>query len=680
MRMCHDIEANTRIMIINTQMIGDFLMSEENKQNLEWHKVAETDALEEGHVMNAVAGVHPICLAFYEGEYRALDNHCPHQGGPLGEGMIENGYVVCPWHGWEYSPIDGNPPPGFEDESVATYSVEMRDDGVYVGMEVVEEPDTIAMQMMEVAADWGLDVVFGMVGHSNLAVADAIRKQAEAGKMAFYGVRHEGAASFAASGYAKLTGKPAACFGIAGPGSTNLLTGLWDAKVDRVPIIALSGQVQTQVLGPGAFQEIDLSSAFNSVADWSQTVLGADNASELMALAMKHAIIKRDAAHLIFPDEVAFAEGKQPRPETPRAGRISTTEIAPPPTELNEAVSLIKDKPLVTIIVGKGARPFADEIIELAEMIEAPILTTFKAKGIIPDNHPLACGVLGRSGTPVASAMMYRAEVLLVFGASFSNHTGINDKKILIQVDSDRMALGKFHPVDVPIWGDIGVTVQAMKEALTDATYTYQRDYVRREIAGRWKRWRDEKASRENTTDENGIASAVLFREMSEVVPEEAVIAVDVGNNTYSFGRYFETKRNQELLMSGYLGSIGFAFPAAMGAWAAKTGRPVWAVAGDGGFGQYTMEFTTAVKYNMDIKLVLLNNSEIGKISKEQRGVHMPVWSTSLVNPNFTEFAQSCGGWAQRISTHAELQAGLEALSAQEGPALLEVMTDALKI
>lgn len=649
--------------------------------DLQWHKVASHDDLQEGHVRTVTAGHQPVCLTHYKGDYHALNNSCPHQGGPLGEGFIDaQGYVICPWHGYEYSAIDGTPPPGFDD-AVNTFPVEQREDGIYVGVPAEKPSDTIAMQMMEVAADWGLEVIFGMVGHSNLGVADAIREQTEKGNMRYYGVRHEGAASFAASGYAKLTGKPAACLGIAGPGSTNLLTGLWDAKVDRVPIIALSGQVNTQVLGPGAFQEIDLASAFNSVAEWSQTVISNQNASDLMALAMKHAIVNRDVAHLIFPDEVAFSDGKQPRPETPRDGRVSSTEIAPPQETLHQAIEMLRESRITAIIVGKGAKSFCKEIIQLAELLKAPILTTFKAKGLVPDSHPLACGVLGRSGTPIASFMMGRADTLLVFGASFSNHTGIASYKKLIQVDHDRMALGKFHPVDVPIWGDIGVTVQQLIARLATTDVAHNRDFIRREIAGRWEIWRTEKAHRTAQGDESGVNSAYLFEQMSAVVPEDSVIAVDVGNNTYSFGRYFETKSGQELLMSGYLGSIGFAFPAAMGAWAAvQNTRPVFAVSGDGGFGQYTMEFTTAVKYNMPIKLVLLNNSEIAKISKEQRNAHVDVWSTSLVNPNFAEFASMCGGWGLRVNTHATLREGLEQLTNSNQPAILEVMTDALKI
>lgn len=648
-------------------------------EKTEWHRVAAVDALEDGHVMNAAAGVRAVCLARYEGKYYALDNHCPHQGGPLGEGFIENGYVRCPWHGYEYSPVDGSAPGGYDD-AVETYPVQERADGVYVAVAPEQARFTISKQMMQVAADWGLTHVFGMVGHSNLAVADAIREQEQKGRMTFIGVRHEGAAAFAASGFAKLTGRPAACLGIAGPGSTNLLTGLWDAKVDRVPVIALSGQVQTQVLGPGAFQEIDLAAAFSAVAEWSQTVLNAENASNLMALAMKHAVVNRDVAHLIFPDEIAFRPGKQPAPQTPRHGRISTTEIAPPEAELQEALALLKAARLVSIIVGQGARPYAEKIIELAELIEAPIITTFKAKGLVPDSHPLACGVLGRSGTPVGSSMMGRADVLLVFGASFSNHTGISTKKKLIQVDFDRMMLGKFHPVDVPLWGDIGVTADLLTAALGETPGSYARDYVRREIEGRWTLWRREKADRAAADDANGINSALLFAEMSAVVPQDAVLSVDVGNNTYSFGRYFETKPGQSVLMSGYLGSIGFAFPAAIGAACAAPQRPQWAVAGDGGFGQYAMEFTTAVKYGLPVKLVLLNNSELGKISKEQRGVELHVWQTSLHNPNFAEFARLCGGWGQRVTKNADLRAGLEALAACDGPGILEVITDPLKI
>ena len=208
-----------------------------------WFKVNPGE-LEVDRVTTVVAAGRAICITRTAKGYGALDNRCPHQGGPLGDGQIENGYVICPWHGYEYNPCTGKPPEGFPDAATG-YPIEQRDDGLYVELPVPEERVSLMDQMVDVLTDWGIDTVFGMVGHSNLGLADALRKAEEAGRLRYVGIRHEGAAAFAASGYAKLTGRPAACFSIAGPGATNLLTGLWDAKVDRVPILALTGQVQT---------------------------------------------------------------------------------------------------------------------------------------------------------------------------------------------------------------------------------------------------------------------------------------------------------------------------------------------------------------------------------------------------------------------------------------------------
>ena len=223
------------------------------------------------------------------------------------------------------------------------------------------------------------------------------------------------------------------------------------------------------------------------------------------------------------------------------------------------------------IIVGHGARFHMDAVIALAEQLGAPVITTFKAKGQIGDDHPLAAGVLGRSGTPVASWVMNEADLLLVLGASFSNHTGIYPGHPIIQVDFDPMQLGKFHPVEVPVWGEIGVVVERLRgRAARRARPT---DDQAAQLAERWAIWRAEKASRRRpTTAATGVNSASVFAAMERQVPEDAVIAVDVGNHAYSFGRYFECRRHT-VLMSGYLGSIGFGYPAAMGAWAAAPGR-----------------------------------------------------------------------------------------------------------
>jgi thiamine pyrophosphate-dependent acetolactate synthase large subunit-like protein len=526
--------------------------------------------------------------------------------------------------------------------------------------------------------NWGVTHVFGMVGHSNLGLADAVREQEEAGSLTYIGVRHEGAAAFACSGFAKLTGLPAACLSIAGPGATNLLTGLWDAKVDRAPVLALTGQVNTQVFGPGAFQEIDLADAFAAVSTFSQTVLPNSRHAELMTLALKHAVAERNVSHLIFPDEVQVIPAAEKDGPSAPAGRLAMTEITPSDESLRMAVERITVSKRPVVIVGYGARERMSEVIDLAERLDAPVLTTFKAKGQIRDDHPLAGGVLGRSGTPVASWCMNESDLLLVFGASFSNHTGITPKKPIVQVDFDQIALGKFHPVDVPVWGEIGVTVRHLLARLPE---DYSSEDQRPEIAERRSLWCAEKARRAGRDRGRGLSSAAVFAAFSRVCPEDAVIAVDVGNNTYSFGRYFECRR-QTVLMSGYLGSIGFGLPAAMGAWAATRavpvhgGRKVIVVSGDGGLGQYLAELTTVVKYGMDITHVLLNNNELGKISKEQRAGHWKVWQTALHNPNFADFATNCGALGLRVESAAALEESLAAAIAHEGPALVEILTD----
>ena len=652
---------------------------------VEWYRVAGLDELPDGRVKTVTAGTTSLALTRIEGRFTAMDNRCPHQGGPLGEGSIEVGgdgqcWLRCPWHGWDFDPTTGRPPGGHEDSGQRLYPVEQREDGIYVGLPADQPRETTVTDVMaETMTNWDVTTVFGMVGHSNLGLADALRLQESRGRLKYYGIRHEGAAAFACSGYAKLTGKPAVCLTIAGPGATNLMTGLWDAKVDRAPVLALTGQVDVQVLGPGAFQEIDLAAAFAPVARFSQTVLHTSRHAELMTLACKSALVERDVAHLIFPDDVQTIPASQTAAASSPDGRVAQSAIAPPEDVLNAAVTLINRSRRPIVIVGYGARDAMDDIIALAERLNAAVLTTFKAKGQIADQHPLAAGVLGRSGTPVASWAMNECDLILAFGSSFSNHTGITPKRPIIQVDFDRMTLGKFHGVTIPMWADIGVAAKRLSAEISTATTTVDQ---RPDLVKRWAIWRAEKLSRIEDDRGHGVNSSAVFAALSDAIPPDAIIAVDVGNNTYSFGRYFESQ-GQRILMSGYLGSIGFSFPAAMGAWAATEdqeeyrGRKVVSVSGDGGFGQYLADFTTAVKYNMDITHVLLNNSQLGKISKEQRAGEWPVWQTELSNPSFAAYAKLCGGHGIRVTKAERLRPAFDEALAHPGPALVEIVTDA---
>jgi len=635
-----------------------------------WHRVDPVDVPGDGRVRGVVVDGRTVALARCGLTRGALENRCPHQGGPLGEGSIENGWLRCPWHGYDYDPVSGRPPEGFSD-GVTSYEVEERADGVYV---CLPEPPaavrTVADVLVETLVAFGVRHVFGMVGHSNLGMADAMRRAEERGELTYIGIRHEGAAAFAASAYGKLTGRPAACFAIAGPGSTNMLTGLYDAKLDRAPVVAISGQVPSTVLGRGAFQDLDLSAVFRDVAAWTSSIHSGSDHAELAALAVKHALDARGVAHLVLPDEVQV----QPSEEAPAhpEGRLSTSPARPDDAALAAAADLLRAARRPVIIAGHGAVEARTELLALADALGAPVLTTFRAKGLVPDTHPLGAGVLGRSGTPVASWLMNESDLLLVVGASFSNHTGIAAYKPIVQIDDDRAAIGRFHLVTVGMVAEAAPALAALSGALDDTKAVDQRP----DVAARWAIWRAEKARRVADDRGRGVSAAAVFDALSRHLPHDAVVTVDVGNHAYSLGRYLESA-GQPVLMSGYLGSIGFGYPAALGAWAAVGGaRPVVAVTGDGGFGQYATELTTAVKYGIPIKHVLLDNHALGKIAKEQRAGDFPVWHTSLVNPDWAAYARLCGATGIRVERCDQLDAAMTEMFTVDGPVLLCVEQD----
>ncbi len=633
-----------------------------------WHRVDESDLPGEGRVRTVVVDGRSVAMSRCAGRFGALENHCPHQGGPLGEGSIEKGWLRCPWHGYDYSPDTGTPPEGFAD-GVPAYDVEERTDGWYVAIpDLPPATRTVGDVVVETLVAWGVTTFFGMVGHSNLGFAEALRRAEERGEITYVGIRHEGAAAFAASAYGKLTGRPAACLAIAGPGSTNLLTGLYDAKLDGAPVIAVSGQVPSNVLGRGAFQDLPLSRVFGDVAISTTTLHAGSDHAELTGIAVKRAIDRRGVTHLVLPDEVQVL-ASDAEPHTP-TGRLAVRTQPPDRALLDEAAALVDGADRPVIVAGHGAREARDAVAALAEHLGAPVLTTFKAKGLVPDTHPLGAGVLGRSGTPVASWLMNESDLVIAVGVSFSNHTGVAEYKPIIQIDDVAEALGRFHSVTVPVLGDAEATLRLLL-ARTASKGNGQRE----DVAARWTIWREEKSRRAREDRGRGVNAAAVFDSLSRHLPDDAVVCVDVGNHAYSLGRYLES-RGQPVLMSGYLGSIGFGYPAAMGAWSADPTRPVVVVTGDGGFGQYAMEITTAVKYGMPIKHVLLDNHGLGKISKEQLAGDFPVWQTSLVNPDWAEFARLCGATGLTARSLSEVDEAVSALLATPGPALLHVEQD----
>lgn len=532
--------------------------------------------------------------------------------------------------------------------------------------------DVLAQTM----ANWGVRWVLGMVGHSNLGMAEAIRRCVDAGKMRYIGIRHEGAAAFACSAYGKLTAKPAACITIAGPGATNLITGLADAHLDRAPVIALTGQVPSKDMGLYAFQEIDLLSAFKEVAVSRQILQSGSDFGELMTTACRSAIANGDVSQIALPDDMQVLDANGSLPSKPD-GALFSPPVLPPDSEISKAASMICAASRPVIIMGNGCRAAIGWVMELAEKLNCPVMTTYRAKGFVADSHPLACGVVGRSGTPVSAKFMSESDLIIGLGMGFSRHSEISKNKKILQIDRDPRAIGRLRRVDFGLVGDMAASL----EKIVGQIYYAQSINMRGEIAAQWAAWREEKSRRAAKSLPGAISQAAVCAALSKYVEPTAIVSVDVGNVAYAFGRYFECK-NQRMLLSWYLGSIGVGLPSAMGAWCATRedgeyeGRQVVAVVGDGGIGQYLAEWTTVVKNNMDIKCVVFNNSELAKISLEQQKAKMDVWQTSLLNPSFAEFSKLCGGEGVRIDNPEKLDGQLSEALKKDGPVMIEIMTN----
>ena len=539
-----------------------------------------------------------------------------------------------------------------------------------------QSESTLSEVLVGRLADCGLKWVFGMVGHSNLGVADAVRKLSGEGRMNFIGIRHEGAAAFACSGYGKLTGRPAACLSIAGPGATNLMTGLYDAKLDGAPAIALMGQVPGSELGYRTFQEIDLTSVFADAVCSSFTLSASTRAEDAAEASFRNSVLNKAPAQIVLPDDAQT----HPAPSS-RLGAeysIKRPKCVPAPDAINEAAAMIAQAKAPAIVAGAGCIGAEKSLAAFAGRFGFPVATTYRAKGVLPDSHPLACGVVGRSGTAVSGEIIRSCDLIIGLGTSFSRHSEIPKDKKTLQLDCDPAAFGRIRTPDFALLGDMSESLPAISAALEGM----RPEFASRtgQIESAWAAWREEKSRRAKNSAQNAIDTAAACLALSKYVPENAIVSVDVGNVAYAFGRYFEAK-SQTMLLSFYLGSIGVGLPSAMGAWCASReagrhrGRPVVAVVGDGGIGQYLAEWTTAAKYGMDIKCVVFNNSELAKISLEQRNARFDVWETSLKNPGFAEFARLCGTGAVRISDPSKLDEQLRAAFSLAGPVLIEITT-----
>ncbi len=534
----------------------------------------------------------------------------------------------------------------------------------------MDKESTVSDVIVKQLAAWGVEWVFGLPGTSALGLVEALRRSDQ---VKFIQVRHEEVAAFMASAYAKLTGRVGVCLTIAGPGATNLITGLYDAKMDGAPVLAITGQVKLQYLGPGSFQEIDQDALFHPVAGFNKTINAKEQTRELVILALKHALTEGGVSHLAIPNDVQ-KEPWELQPQ-PWEGSFPAFSVEPPEQALKQAATLINQAERPVIIAGWGAKQAKGDLLKLAGKISAPIATTFRAKGIISERHPLSLGVLGHTGTQPARQVVNHADLLIVLGSSFSEQTDIPRSTPIIQVDLNPMKVAKSFPVKLGLWGDNRLVIPKLI-GLVEAKG--ERKFMD-EVKGLKSDW-EEKLDKEADPQATPLRPQYIMRLLEDLAPPNAIISLDVGDNAFWFGRNFRMEEEQDLLLSGYLGSMGFGLPAALAAKLAQPDRQVICLTGDGGFTQVMGDFLTAVKNNLDIIVVLLNNRELAMITVEQRTEGYPKFATELTNPDFATYARNCGGEGWKVSQSEQLERALKEALQSPKPALVDIVTEPKRI
>jgi pyruvate oxidase len=524
---------------------------------------------------------------------------------------------------------------------------------------------TVSDILVAQIAEWGVRYVFGVPGTSTLGVLDALRKNS---KIQYLQVRHEEVAAFMASAYGKLTGNVAACLTVAGPGTTNLSTGLYDASLDHSPVLVLSGMVARQYIGPGSLQEIDQHSFFQPICVFNKTLMAPEQTTMLGTLAVKHSLLDRGVSNIGIPNDVQ----KLPY-ETqilPLEGRMPNMAFGQEDTFVEKAARTINQAERPAIIAGFGAMGQGTKLLKLATKISAPIITTFRAKGVIDEDQALCVGSHGSIGSTAAATIVRKADLLIVIGSSFSELTQIPKKKT-VQIDINMNIIAKTYPIEVGLLGNSAVLIPRLTKKVEEKRKTAYLNEIA-QLKHEWLKQLEQEAD----GSLKPIRPPYVMKVLTEKIADNAVISLDVGENCWWFGRNFQMRRTQKMVMSGYLASMGFGLPGAMAAALAYPDRQVVCITGDGGFSMVMADFLTVLKYRMPVKVFVLNNQSLGMIKQEQKVENYKIWQTELYNPNFADYAEYSGGTGIKVTEPSDLEDAVDKALSAKKPVIVDIETD----
>lgn len=530
--------------------------------------------------------------------------------------------------------------------------------------------------LVESIIAWGVDTVFGLPGDGINGIMEALRKRQD--RVRFIQVRHEEAAAFMACAYAKYTGRLGCCLATSGPGGIHLLNGLYDAKLDQAPVLAITGQIYSDLKGSKFQQEVNMVQLFEDVSVYNQEVINPDQVEMLADAACRHALNNRGVAHITFPVDYQEEEptGKRTmhKVEGHTSHRWSPPLIIPSENELRTAAAILNAAEKPVILVGQGALGAGDEVIEIADKLGAPVVKALLGKAVIPDDHPLTTGGLGLLGTTPSQEAMEQADALLIIGSSFPymEYLPKPGQAKGIQIDDKPDRIGLRFPVEVGLIGDAKPTVAALARFINRKE---DRSFLEQAQEGMKDWW--ELMRIRAMRDDVPIKPQRVAWELSELAQDDAIISTDSGTITTWIARQFKIRKNQKFSCSGNLATMAPGLPYAIAAKVAFPERQSIAFVGDGGFTMLMGEFLTAVKYNLPIVVVIIKNNTLGQIKWEQIVfLGNPEYGCELHNPNFALYAEACGGVGFTVEKPHEIRPSLERAMAAGKPAIVEVVVD----
>ncbi len=518
--------------------------------------------------------------------------------------------------------------------------------------------------LVDILQRFGVEYVFGIPGDAINTLTDVLRRQDQ---IKFINMRHEESGAFAASAIAKLTGKLSVCLGTAGPGAIHLLNGLYDAKLDRAPVLAITGQTETQFAGKDYYQEIDTISLFQDVSVFNKSIINPGQMPFMAIHACQNALAKSGVAHLNIPVDLAEAKVDDYK----KSVYIFTDNdpVTPSANAVQKAAALLNKHKKVAMLVGEGARGASEELHQVARLLNAPIVKTVRAKDVIPDDHPHVTGGLGLLGTKPSVEAMEGCDLLFMVGTDFPYYPFYPDRKVpAVQIDHDASQIGKRHPVEAALVGDTKTSLKSLLPHLQQKESNKYLEELQKSVEKYWASM----AKKEESNDQP-LHPQALARAIGEHAKDDALFICDTGAVTLWGSRNLHLRGKQQFTLSSDLASMAYGLPASIGLQLTCPGKQVIAMVGDGGFSMLMADFVTAVKYKLPVKIVIFNNRKLGIIQMEQEVAGYPEHETGLADIDFARFAELCGGKGLSVEKPEELDDALQMAFNSDKPFIVDV-------